>query len=328
MHIDAARKKYLREEYESRINRVIDFIEANIDKELSLKTLAGIASFSPFHFHRVFRAMAGETLNQFIQRVRVEKAAVQLLSNPKKSITEIALDCGFSGSATFARAFRDAFDMSASQWRSGGYRKKCKVNGNSGQLHCNIGKGIDSSSYYDGDVYQNQIWRRIIMKKVVASQVEVREMPELNVAYIRHIGPYKGNSKLFEDLIGKLMAWAGPRDLLRFPETKVIIIYHDDPEITDEEKLRTSVCITVPKDTGVTGPVGKMTVNGGKYVAARFELATDEYQQAWDFVFSQWMPESGYQPDDGPCFEMYLNNPDDHPEKKCVVEICVPVKPL
>ena len=102
-----SRQEYLRQEYISRINRVIDYIEANIDKDLSLTSLAKIANFSPFHFHRIFRAMVGETLNGFILRIRLEKAAARLLDHPKESITEIAFDCGFSGSATFARAFRE-----------------------------------------------------------------------------------------------------------------------------------------------------------------------------------------------------------------------------
>ncbi len=80
---DDNRSKYLREEYVSRINRVIDFIEKNIDRDLSLEALAKLAYFSRFHFHRIFRAMVGETLNQFIQRVRIEKAAAQLIGNPK-----------------------------------------------------------------------------------------------------------------------------------------------------------------------------------------------------------------------------------------------------
>ena len=103
---DAAnRQKYLREEYISRINRVFDYVERNIGQEMSLERLAGVANFSAFHFHRIFHAMVGETLNQFVQRVRVERAASQLVVNPKKSITEIALDCGFSSSAAFARVF-------------------------------------------------------------------------------------------------------------------------------------------------------------------------------------------------------------------------------
>jgi AraC-like DNA-binding protein len=91
IHPDERQKKYLREEYIGRNNRVIDYTEKNIDKDLSLETLAGVANFSRFHFHRIFKAMMGETLNQFILRIRIERAAALLIHNPKKSITEMRL---------------------------------------------------------------------------------------------------------------------------------------------------------------------------------------------------------------------------------------------
>ncbi len=74
-----SKQKYLREEYISRINRVMDYIEVNIVQDLSLENLAEVANFSRFHFHRIFRAMVGETLHQFIQRIRLEKAAAQTI---------------------------------------------------------------------------------------------------------------------------------------------------------------------------------------------------------------------------------------------------------
>jgi len=139
----------MREEYVSRINCVIDHIESNIDTDLSLRNLAGVAGFSPFDFHRIFRAMVGETLNQFIQRIRIERAAAKLIRNPNKSITQTALECGFSSSAAFARAFRESFHMSASEWRSGGYlrdRKIRKTDSNRSETLSKTGKNFDVSS--------------------------------------------------------------------------------------------------------------------------------------------------------------------------------------
>ena len=327
---DDSRQKYLRQEYISRINRVIDFIEANLDQELSLASLATVANFSQFHFHRIFRAMVGETLNGFIQRIRLEKAAARLLDHPKNTITEIAFDCGFSGSATFARAFRERYQMSASEWRSDWLThksKKRKTNRKNGQTVGKNRKDFDISSYYVDGQTRNLIWR-MKMKNNEPIKVEVKEMPQLNVAYVRHIGPYKGDSELFEGLFDKLMKWAGPRGLLRFPETQVLSVYHDDPKITDEDKLRTSACITVPKDTPVDGEIGKMAIAGGKYAVASFEIAGDEFEDAWNMLMGGWMPGSGYQPDDRLCYELCLNNPKEHPEGKHIVDICVPVKPL
>lgn len=155
--------------------------------------------------------------------------------------------------------------------------------------------------------------------------VEVKELPKMTVAYIRHIGPYKGNATLFERLWDRLFSWAGPRNLIGGKDFRSLIIYHDDPGVTIEDKLRMSVCITVPPDTKVDGEVGKMDIEAARYVIARFEITSDEFQQAWDWVYGQWFPTSGYQPDDKPCFEMYPEEPKDG---KFVVDICVPVKPM
>src|SRR5215468_1160376 len=107
-------------QYEKRVNRVIDHIRGHLADELTLAALARVAAFSPFHFHRVFAGITGETLFGFIHRQRVEKAAGALLNGRDRSILEVALDHGFSSAATFARAFRAHFGMSATQWRSGG----------------------------------------------------------------------------------------------------------------------------------------------------------------------------------------------------------------
>ncbi|MHC4119630.1 MAG: AraC family transcriptional regulator [Planctomycetota bacterium] len=327
---DDARKKALRAEYVGRINRVIDYIEANLDRELSLGALARVASFSPYHFHRVFKGVIGETLNRFIQRRRVEKAASMLVSNPAKAITEVAFDCGFSGSAAFARSFKEFFGVSASEWRRTGgpmQSNNCKTNSKMDKANSNTRKDETSVSYTIDLESGNYLWR-LNMDTENEVNVEVKEMPEMHVAYVRHIGPYKGDSALFERLFGKLCSWAGPRGLIRPPETKFMSIYYDDPDITDQAKLRVDVCITVPEGTPVDGEIGRTTVPGGKYAVGHFELLPNEYEDAWNAIMGGWLPESGYQCDDRPCFESYLNDPKEHPEGKCIVDINVPVKPL
>ena len=164
--------------------------------------------------------------------------------------------------------------------------------------------------------------------KTLDVEVEVQDMPEWTVAYVRHTGPYAGDEQLFGQLIGRLMQWAGPRNLIKPNESHMLFVYHDDPEITEESKLRTSVCLTVPEDTEVSGEVGKMTIDGGKYAVGHFRLSGDEYGAAWDTIYGGWLPNSGYQPDDRLPYEMALNDPEKDPEGKHEVNICIPVKPL
>lgn len=313
-------------EYVHRINRVLDYIDNNIKKNLTVEELADVANFSCFHFQRIFGIMMHETLYQYIQRLRLEKAAQVLLNNPKCSITEIALEYGFSSSSTFARAFKEKYKMSASEWRI--KSTNCKTESTSSNIFSNFRKDYEISSYYFDNVFSKQIWRIKMKQSLLETEVRVEDVPEFHVAYIRNIGPYKGDVKLFEKLFTKLFNWAGPRELLRFPETKVLSIYHDGPEITAEENLRLSVAISVPADTQVEGEVGKMVVQGGKYAIGKFEITVDQYQEAWDMICGVWLPNSGYQPDDKPCYELMLNDPETHPEHKHIIEIFVPVKPL
>ena len=329
MNKESANQKYLLEEYRFRINRVIDYIDRNIERSFTLDELAQVANFSKYHFNRIFHSFIGESLFQFIQRLRIEKAAFLLLANPGKSVTEIAYECGFSSSAVFARSFKEHFNMTASLWR----KTKTVDESNIGKTkrHLRIYSGNQRKELLPSSVYieyrdKSQIWR-IPMEKE-ERQVEVTDLPPMTVAYVRHIGPYKGDAKLFERLVEKLFTWAGPRNLLNFPQTKFLIVYHDDPEITAPDKLRTSVCITVPEDTEVGGEIGKMTIPAGKYALARFKLTSSDYQEAWDWVYGTWLPQSGFVPDDRLCFELYPPESVTHPEGKIAVDICVPVKPL
>ena len=160
-----------------------------------------------------------------------------------------------------------------------------------------------------------------------SKNVSIIDFPESTVAYVRYIGPYAGNESLFEWLFGKLCAWAGPRRLLEREDAKFLIIYHDNPEVTDESKLRMSVCLTVPEGIEAEGEIGKMIIPAGLYGAARFELDTTEYADAWSWVYGQWLPQSGYVPDDRPGFEMYPGE-ESKEEGKRTVDIYVPIRKM
>ena len=217
------RKKYLREEYVSRINHVLDYIEIHIAEDLTLEDLALVASFSPFYFHRIFGAMVGETLNAFIQRIRVEKAATQLINNPKKSVTEVALDCGFSGPTTFARAFREHFDMSASQWRAGGYLQDGKIRqvaGKEGQPSDKNGKDSGIPSYYTEVDIQNQKWR-------VTMQGELKTIhKELGITFV-YVTHNQSEALAMANRIvvmnkGTIEQVGTPQELFEMPKTRFI----------------------------------------------------------------------------------------------------------
>ena len=326
------RSEFLRQEYVARINRVIDHVDAHLDADLTLGELADVACFSRFHFHRIFSAMAGETITDYIRRVRLQNAASRLINNPRDSVTDIAMACGFSSPSVFARAFKEQFGVSASAWRASGGRAPVARHGGAGSKDGAADSKAGQAVRKPGDAPDVHLLhprehladqRRNDMA-VQAQSIEVKELSELHVAYIRHIGAYNRIGEAF----AKLMRWAGPRGLVRFPETTSLAVYRDSPETTEEAKLRSDACITVPEGTKVDGEVNLMRIPGGTFAVGRFEIAGDQFGEAWNVLMGGWLPGSGYQPDDRMCYELYLNDHEQHPQKKFIIDICEPVKPL
>ncbi|MFP4384223.1 MAG: GyrI-like domain-containing protein [Spirochaetia bacterium] len=312
--------KYQTNEYTARLNRVMDYVENHIGDELSLDLLADIANFSKYHFHRIFYALTGETLFQFIQRIRLEKGATLLLYEPRKPVTDIALECGFSNPASFAKSFKVMFDMSATEWRKRNIPAKHETDTFKAAGNQPAFQRVKIS-------YQNntQIWK-INTAAGEERKVEVMDFPPMRLAYIRHTGPYKGDAALFENLWNRLCSWAGSRSLLD-SGTWYLVIYHDNPGLTDDNKLRMSVCVSVPPGTETEGEVGQMEFPGRKYSSVRFQLGPKDYQDAWNWIYGEWLPQSGYVPDDRPPFERFTGEYDEE-NGTHTVDICVPVKPL
>lgn len=293
--------------YLSRVNNVLDYIENNIDKDLSLDELAAVSHFSKYHFSRIFDAMVGETPFEFIKRVRLEKAATRLRLYPDKTVTEIALECGYNNLAVFSRNFSDFFEKSPTEWQNKNSKKS------------NYSQTFDKTDLYYG------VERNKNHNMEALQSAQVRNLPDQTVAYIRYTGPYKGDEALFNRLFGRLFSWAGPRGLTEQRDAAPLVIYHDDPCVTEADKLRMSVCLPVPPDTSAGGEVGKMKLSGGRFLVARFVTLPQDMPKAWQWIYGSWFPSSGYQPADVLPFEVYPEPPEN---ENLTVEIYVPVHPL
>lgn len=294
--------------YISRINNVLDYIDANFYQELSLKKLSRIANFSEFHFHRIFKGIVKETLTQYIQRIRIEKAALQLLYNPNKTITDIAFSSGFNSSQFFSRVFKNHLNQSPREWRKNKIKNSKIMQENTALFDNNY--LIDGGHFKMQNVYVN-----------------IRDIPDMHAAYIRHIGSYKGNIDLYTRLFSKLFKWAESYNVFA-KDTKILALYNDFPEITDENKLKLTACITIDEIINPAPPFGKLKIIGGKYAICRVEIIKDDFENAWNILYGEWLPQSGFYPDNKPSFELFYNDPYEHPERKHIVDLCIPIKSL
>jgi AraC family transcriptional regulator len=278
------RQKIKVNDYISRINSVIIYIEKNIDRPLKLNDIAYHANFSPFHFHRVFTALEGETPADFILRLRVEKVARLLQEQKHTLITEIAYSCGFNNYTSFNRAFRKHFGMTAQEFRKfekAVFAKDKHFYNAKGELLERTDKAInyeetDVSTFETDTIIQN-------------ADIQVRRMSEYQVAYIRYVGSFYQ----FGETYDKLLNWATQNSLLDIPETKLFTVYHDDPSVTKMDRHRQSVCITIPNNFRPKGCVSKMLIDKGKYLVGYFELSDIEFEKAWNTMYLTLI-EKGY----------------------------------
>lgn len=299
-------------EYLRRLHAVQDYIESNLQHVLILDELAAVAGFSKFHFHRIYRAMTQESLFQFVSRLKLERAAGLLAHRPEHTITDIAYEMGFSDSAVFSRSFKHHFSISPSE-----YRKQ----------HSNHCKAQNAFFSYDGGTEAGRREGRTVK---VTADVEMKPMDEMKVIYLRYTGAYSGLTLAFPDMLKRLYEFGLKNDVLANEKIKLLTLYHDHHEITHETQLRTSLCMSISdgKALELTEDIGCMTIAGGNYAIGHFEIMADEYQAAWDYMYGKWLPESGFQPRNTYPFEVYVNDPNTHPQRKHRVDIYLPVESL
>lgn len=304
-------------EYVDRIGRVLAYLDDHLTEEISLEELAGQACFSPYHFHRIFTALIGQTVMAYVRRLRLERAAGLLTFHPSRSITEIALESGFQSSASFAKAFKDHFGCTASQWRAEGPNSK------NGQANRKAGKEFLTPSGYGGAVGSGPRLPKIT-RGGVKMEVTIKDLEAITVAYIRRHGPYDQSMSQVHDRVD---AWAEARGLID-SGTKFIGVALDDPEVTPPDRCRYDACVSVPAETEGSGEVKIRTIGGGRHAVVHYDGPAGGIEDAYDFLCGHWLPQSAYQPADLPAYQLYSGSKDDVMRDRHIFDLCLPVKPL
>ncbi|MDF2153072.1 GyrI-like domain-containing protein [Vibrio sp. CAU 1672] len=280
----------MRVDYHKRLLPVIRYLEKHFNQPLNLPEVAALANLSPYHFHRTFKAVQGETLADFTRRLRLEAAAGELFKS-KQPVLNIALEFGFSSSQSLAKAFQQHFGITPSAFRNcRNYQDFSELTRNSkiGHTLRKIGNEVCNGNTYTGsDVLT---W---------STTMETLHFEPSKLAYIRVTGPY---GEGYKEPSGRLYQWAEMQGLA---DNTCIFIYHDNPEITPNDKCRTDICLMVTLDTPVPDGIELQDFPGGQYAVLRQQITDfSQYAKAWDELMSKVI-ESGIENDDRPCFELY-----------------------
>lgn len=285
-------------DYKGRINRVFEFIDNNLDSDLSLNTISEIAFFSPFHFHRIFKFITEETLNEYVTRRRIEKSALDLLH---KNITnsEIAHHYGFSDNSSFSKTFKKFYGVSPTEFKKQNPNSLIKIR----QLQSKNGQEYPDYEKYICLINNLRDWIQI------HSKIEIKEIPKMDLAYVSCIG-----SQNLENAYAKLIHWASTKELMN-KDTKMITIYHNSFKVTEANKVRMSASMLLNNPVDTEGTIGLTSIKAGKAIVGSFEIGLNEFEKAWKGLFL-WMNENGYYKADGDPYEIYHNNFNVHPEKR------------
>jgi len=298
----------LETDYKIRINKVFLYIDKHLDTDLSLNIISEIAYFSPFHFHRVFKFITGETLNEYVTRRRIEKSAIDLL-HKSLTITEISISNGFNSNSSFTRAFKKYYGVSPTEFKKQNPNKFSKIR----QLKSKNGQAYPDYENYICVINNIKHWIKM------NANIDIKELPKMDLAYISCIGP-QSHGIAYQ----RLTQWAMPKGLI-YAQTKMITIYHDSYKVTEASKVRASACILLNQSVTTEGEIELKSFNPGKCIVGNFEIGFHEFEKSWTGLFV-WMAENGYKKADRPPFEIYHNNPNEHPERKAIVDFCIPVQ--
>ncbi len=289
-----------------RVLRRLQEVAAAGEPTPSVEELAKLAHFSRYHFSRLFSSMTGESIAAHTRRLRLERGAGEL-ARTDRQIIDIALACGFEAHESFARAFKAHFGRTPTEFRASAAEPLDLPRAPNG-----VRFGVDDAA---GRFVP-------ILKENPMQEVKVEVARARRLAAIRHVGPYHEIGAAFE----RLFCWAGPRRLLG-PWSETIGIYHDDHTQNEPSELRADACVTVLD--GVTGDdesgVSIIELPAQRCAVAIYKGPYARFAEVYQWFYGTWLPESGLVPADGPCFEVYLNNPMEVAPEDCVTAINIPV---
>lgn len=300
------------EEYIRRIHKVQDYIENHLGQSISIEELSNAAGFSKYHFSRIFQGILHEPLAHYVNRIRMEKALFLLAHRTDINMTDIAYELGFTDSAVFSRAFKNYYGVSPREYRKE-YSKNCKDSFLLSEYNKNTAK-----KEWAGNLFP------------VTGKITIENLEEKQAAYVRHTGNYETLGKEYAYLMKMLFAHAKKQHLLVDGQNWVLAMYHDNPEFGEENKFRTSLCLTVPEELRIQedGILGTMKLEGGLYAVGHFQIQQEQYSDAWNYMYQEWITGSGYVPRNSYPFEVYRNNPHANERHIHEVDIYVPIEPI
>lgn len=260
-----------------------------------LAELAAVAHQSPFHFHRVYRAMTGETVGSSVQRLRLVRA-LHFLAGPR-TVGEIALAVGYETPQAFARGVRSLLGLSPSGLRA-----------DPAALAASI---------------QALLQPPVPAQDAAPLQVTVQTLTPFEVVVLRRRGAFDALDAGF----GRLFAWAQRAGVAERLQTLAGIPLSDHRDVPAAAHVF-ECAMGFDAVVAPTRPFVRRTLGGGDYAVLRQVGAYAGLESALDRVLRDWLPHSGHALREAPVHHIYLDDPEAVDEADLRADLCVPVRRL
>lgn len=283
------------ESYQQRIEKVVLYIQSNLERDLDVNQLAEVACFSPYHFHRIYRQMMQETVNNTVRRLRLQQAASELIRS-EASINRVATQFGYGSAEAFSRVFTKHYGLNPAAYRS---------------------QNKEQVELIQQQSSATQMIQAMEFTNMFDVQIETTE--GLSLIGYDHQGDYMQVGDKFE----QLFLYANTKELLN-ENTRSIGIYYDDPKSVEENDLRSTACISVADGFSLQGHDAELVakqIPSGQCATLIFKGPYAELEQAYDWFFGSWLPNSNHEAADHPPFEEYLNDPKSTPPSELLTKI-------
>ncbi len=264
-----------------RIARVIDHARARPDGDLSVEALARVAHASPFHFGRMFKGQTGETVNRFVRRVRVEKAAELMRSRPDLPLAEVAVAVGLGALSNLSRVFKQVYGVAPSRW----------------DRRSRLSPGIEG---LDDMLAALRADAPTLHPRLVAR-------PRLRVAYVRVPTPFfddavlaAGFAELTATLAGQGVDWRA---------RPMIGMSWDNPDTTPIAQVRFDLGFVVPAGFDLHGVLATVALPAARWVQVAVRGGKGHIALGWEALYG-WFPGSGREPADLPGVKFFRRRPD------------------
>jgi AraC family transcriptional regulator len=279
-----------RTDYADRLERVFRWLADHLDDTLDLTRLADVACLSPYHFHRVYRAMQGETAADTVRRLRLHRAAVELITG-ELPIARVARRAGYGSQEAFTRAFKAAYGVPPARYRAS-------------FVPMPSARGQEDA-----------------METTITYEATIRQTAPIRVAALPHRGAYMNIGSTFE----RLLALAAGQGLLR-GDVRTFGVYYDDPAATPVSALRADACLALPEGCTPGGELQARVIRGGRYAVVLHVGPYAELERPYRWLYGTWLAESGEEPDNAPTVEEYLNDARTVPAPELRTEIWLPIR--